>query len=50
MATHDTSLLSTYDYRRLDLYQGQLRRSPVARNKTGFFACIGNNVSKHLPI
>ncbi|GHA43480.1 cell division ATP-binding protein FtsE [Photobacterium aphoticum] len=25
MATHDTSLLSTYDYRRLDLYQGQLR-------------------------
>ncbi|MGF1685215.1 cell division ATP-binding protein FtsE [Photobacterium japonica] len=25
MATHDTSLLSTYNYRRLDLHQGQLR-------------------------
>ena len=25
MATHDTSLLTTHNYRRLDLYQGQLR-------------------------
>ncbi|AJR07153.1 cell division ATP-binding protein FtsE [Photobacterium gaetbulicola] len=25
MATHDTSLLTTHHYRRLDLYQGQLR-------------------------
>ncbi|ELR64061.1 Cell division transporter, ATP-binding protein FtsE [Photobacterium marinum] len=25
MATHDTSLLSTHDYRRLDLHQGHLR-------------------------
>ncbi|MFZ6044226.1 cell division ATP-binding protein FtsE, partial [Vibrio natriegens] len=28
MATHDTSLLSTRNYRRLDLYQGQLREIP----------------------